>query len=217
MSQELLAPIKAFLGCETPQSWLQFATQDIETLLIDHANCEKKAAATALNLLFRYVERKELLTNLSQLAREELLHFEQVCEYMENMGIPYKHVPSSRYASSLRKQVRNEEPYRLVDILIIGAFIEARSCERFAALAPLLETQPETQELARYYRFLLKSESRHFEDYLALATQYFPDTEADLHARIAEIRECERELIESEDTEFRFHSGSPAPALRAGI
>mgnify|MGYP000952045808 CR=1 FL=1 len=216
MSQDLLTPIKAFLGCETPQAWLQRAVKEKAILLIDHANCEKKAAATALNLLFRYVERKELLSALSQLAREELLHFEQVCEYMEKMDVAYDYVPPSRYASSLRKSVRNEEPYKLIDTLIIGAFIEARSCERFAALAPWLDEIPEMQELARYYRFLLKSESRHFEDYLGLAKRYFPGTDEAFLKRVDEIRACERELIESEDTEFRFHSGSPAAGLSVG-
>lgn len=217
MSQDLLSPIKAFLGCDTPMEWLERAVNEKAILLIDHANCEKKAAATALNLLFRYVERKELLSALSQLAREELLHFEQVCEYMEKMGVAYDYVPPSRYASSLRKFVRNEEPWKLVDTLIIGAFIEARSCERFAALAPCIEKSAEMEELARYYRFLLKSESRHFEDYLSLAKRYFPGSDEEFAARVSEIREQEALLITTPDQDFRFHSGVPAQALSAGI
>ncbi len=217
MSNDLLAPIKEFLGCETPRAWLERAVNEKNILLIDHANCEKKAAATALNLLFRYVDRKELLSALSQLAREELLHFEQVCEHMEKLGVSYDFVPPSRYASQLRKAVRNEEPYKLIDTLIIGAFIEARSCERFAALAPCLEKDPSMEELARYYRFLLKSESRHFEDYLNLARLYFPGTAEEFNTRISEIREQEAFLIESLDNDFNFHSGVPAVGLSAGI
>ena len=217
MSSDLVAPIKAFLGSETPIAWLERARNEKAVLLIDHANCEKKAAATALTLLFRYTDRKELLPAMSQLAREELLHFEQVCEYMEKMGVNYDYVPPSRYAAGLRKIVRNEEPFKLVDTLMVGAFIEARSCERFAALAPYFETSEQTAELARYYRFLLKSESRHFEDYLNLARLYFPGSTAEFDARLQEIRTLETELIESPDHEFRFHSGSPAPDLSAGI
>ncbi len=209
MSTDLLAPIKAFLGCETPLAWLDRAINERNILLIDHANCEKKAAATALNLLFRYVDRKELLTALSQLAREELLHFEQVCEHMDKLGVPYDFVPPSRYASSLRKAVRNEEPHKLIDTLIIGAFIEARSCERFAALAPKLEQNPELEDLARYYRFLLKSESRHYEDYLGLAKLYFTGTADEFDRRVAEIRDIEATLIASPDRDFNFHSGVP--------
>lgn len=213
MSLEILAPIKAFLGCETPHAWLERAVREKNILLIDHANCEKKAAATALNLLFRYADRKELVPALSQLAREELLHFEQVCEHMEKLGVSYEHVPASRYASGLRKHVRNEEPRKLVDTLIVGAFIEARSCERFAALAPLLEKIPELEELARYYRFLLKSESRHFEDYLALAKLYFIGSNEEFEQRVAEIRDAEATLIASPDRDFNFHSGVPEAAL----
>lgn len=217
MSQDLLSPIKAFLGCETPIGWLERAVNEKAVLLIDHANCEKKAAATALNLLFRYVDRKELIPAMSQLAREELLHFEQVCEYMDKMGVAYDYVPPSRYASSLRKCVRNEEPYKLIDTLIIGAFIEARSCERFAALAPYLERDASTADLARYYRFLLKSESRHFEDYLNLAKTYFAGSEAEFNARVSEIRKKEQQLIQSPDEDFRFHSGLPVQAPSAEI
>jgi tRNA 2-(methylsulfanyl)-N6-isopentenyladenosine37 hydroxylase len=175
--------------------------QHPDILLIDHAHCEKKAASTALNLMFRYVDRPELLDALSQLAREELLHFEQVLQIMRQRDVQYDHLSPSRYAASLRKHMRNEEPGKLVDVLIIGALIEARSCERFAALAPFVD-----KELGRYYRFLLKSESRHFEDYLRLAELYAGE---DISARVAEFVALERELIETPDTEFRFHSGVP--------
>jgi tRNA-(ms[2]io[6]A)-hydroxylase len=197
-----ISAIREFLPCATPQAWIDWALQHPDILLIDHAHCEKKAASTALNLMFRYVDRPELLDALSQLAREELLHFEQVLQIMRQRDVQYDHLSPSRYAASLRKHMRNEEPGKLVDVLIIGALIEARSCERFAALAPFVD-----KELGRYYRFLLKSESRHFEDYLRLAELYAGE---DISARVAEFAALERELIETPDTEFRFHSGIPA-------
>ncbi|MCK5874023.1 MAG: tRNA-(ms[2]io[6]A)-hydroxylase [Alcanivoracaceae bacterium] len=196
-----ISAIREFLPCATPQAWIDWALQHPDILLIDHAHCEKKAASTALNLMFRYVDRPELLDALSQLAREELLHFEQVLQIMRQRDVQYDHLSPSRYAASLRKHMRNEEPGKLVDVLIIGALIEARSCERFAALAPFVD-----KELGRYYRFLLKSESRHFEDYLRLAELYAGE---DISARVAEFVALERELIETPDTEFRFHSGVP--------
>lgn len=202
-----LAPIHSFLGCTTPQAWLTAAPGHLDILLIDHAHCEKKAASTAMNLLFRYVDRPELLRKLSQLAREEMLHFEQVLDYMDKLGVSYDHLSPSRYANGLRQHIRTVEPQRLIDTLIIGAFIEARSCERFAALAPVLEEKAETRELARYYQFLLKSESRHFEDYLYLAQLY---SDEDIAERVAFYRGVEQDLIESEDSEFRFHSGIPS-------
>ena len=199
-----ISAIREFLPCATPQAWIDWALQHPDILLIDHAHCEKKAASTALNLMFRYVDRPELLDALSQLAREELLHFEQVLQIMRKRGVQYDHLSPSRYAAALRKHMRNEEPGKLVDVLIIGALIEARSCERFAALAPFVD-----KELGRYYRFLLKSESRHFEDYLRLAELYAGE---DIAARVAEFVALERELIETPDTEFRFHSGVPESA-----
>lgn len=197
-----ISAIQDFLACPTPTQWVEWALQHPETLLIDHAHCEKKAASTAINLMFRYVDRPELLDALSRLAREELLHFEQVLDIMRKRSVVYDHMTPSRYAGGMRQHMRTKEPERLIDILIIGAFIEARSCERFAALAPHVD-----EELGRYYKFLLKSESRHFEDYLTLAKLYTKD---DLSERIAFFREHEKLLVEGADTEFRFHAGVPA-------
>ncbi|MDT8428219.1 MAG: tRNA isopentenyl-2-thiomethyl-A-37 hydroxylase MiaE [Pseudomonadales bacterium] len=197
----MLAAIHQFLSCPTPPAWTQWALQNQEILLIDHANCEKKAAATAMNLLYRHVACTELLKKMSQLAREELLHFQQVVELMAARNISYRQLSASRYASSLREKIRKDHLGMLVDTLIVGAFVEARSCERFAALLPHLDT-----ELARFYRSLLRSEARHFEDYLMLARLY---AQGDISARINLFAEIERELIESEDQEFRFHSGVP--------
>lgn len=196
-----LEEIKAFLPCETPQAWIDEALKQQTIMLIDHAHCEKKAASTAMTLMFRYVDRPDLLKKMSRLAREELIHFEQVLSLMEQRGIEYDHMTPARYANGMRKIVRTYEPERLVDTLIVGAFIEARSCERFAKLAPYLD-----EELERFYRSLLKSEGRHYQDYLQLATDYAGHPIDD---RVAEFREIERALIEDEDEEFRFHSGVP--------
>lgn len=200
----VLAEINEFLGCPTPDAWIQEALNNQETLLIDHANCEKKAATTAMNLLYKHIDRDDLLKKMSQLAREELLHFEQVVAIMKERGITYRHVSSSRYAAALRDEVRKGVAEELIDVLIIGAFIEARSCERFAKLAPFLD-----DKLAKFYRSLLRSEGRHYQDYLSLAAQY---SRTPIAERIAEFRELERSLIESPDPEFRFHSGIPVAA-----
>ncbi|MBA2777615.1 tRNA-(ms[2]io[6]A)-hydroxylase [Billgrantia kenyensis] len=199
---ELPSGLLDFLRCPTPDTWLQWALENPELLLIDHAQCEKKAASTAMSLLYRYVDQPLLMTKMSQLAREELLHFEQVVKLMEARGIAYRHLSASRYAEGLRRHVRPQEPERLVDILIIGAFIEARSCERFARLIPHLDP-----ELARFYRSLVKSEGRHYEDYLMLAQHLSP---APIDKRVDFFAECEAQLIVTPDTAFRFHSGVPA-------
>lgn len=190
----------AFLRRATPDAWVQQALQHPEELLIDHANCEKKAASTALNLMFRYIDKPDLLQKMSRLAREELRHFEQVIALMGKRGIAYRGLSASHYAQRLRQHVRTVEPGRLVDTLIVGAFIEARSCERFAKLAPHLDA-----ELGEFYRSLLKSEARHYQDYLKLARAYADES---IDERVAFFAEVESQAIIENDTEFRFHSGA---------
>ncbi|WP_312080244.1 tRNA-(ms[2]io[6]A)-hydroxylase [Acinetobacter schindleri] len=209
---ELMKPVIGFLGCETPKAWLDEALQNLEILMQDHANCEKKAASTAMNLMFRYSFFVDLQVKLAQLVREEMLHYEQVLEFMNKRGQQWTGLSAGRYAGGLRKEIRTYEPEALIDVLVIGAFVEARSCERFYALAPHVD-----EELGRYYRYLLKSESRHFEDYLALAmdvakTAKLKNPKEDIQARIEHIREVEKNLILSPDEMFRFHSGVPVKA-----
>ena len=191
-----------FLPCQSPEAWVNWAIENQTLLLNDHAHCEKKAASTAMSLMYRYVDRDNLLHKMSRLAREELLHFEQVHKLMRKRGIAYEHLTASRYADGMRKHIRTHEPARLVDTLIIGAFVEARSCERFAILAPHLD-----EELSKFYVSLLKSEARHFEDYLELAQEYANEAIDD---RVAFFRELERQLITEPDVEFRVHSGPPS-------
>lgn len=197
-----LPDIPHFLACSTPGAWVEAALADQETLLIDHKNNEFKAASTAMALIAKYNQQLDLINFMSRLAREELVHHEQVLRIMKKRRIDLRPVSASRYASGLRKLVRSHEPHKLVDTLVVGAFIEARSCERFEALVPHLD-----EELGKFYGGLLKSEARHFQGYLKLAYQY--GEARDVDAVVARVREAERELIESPDTEFRFHSGVP--------
>lgn len=195
--------IKQFLGAATPPEWIAAAAADLPLILVDHAHCEKKAASSAINLLFRYPERPLLVNRMSRLAREELRHFEQVLKLMAKRDIAYRHLTPSRYAEGLRKHARTHEPVRLVDILIIGAFIEARSCERFEMLAPALEDR----EVADFYLGLRESESRHFRHYLELAEEAAGE---DISARVEFFRGVEVKLNCATDEELRFHSGPPS-------
>ena len=209
---ELMQPVIAFLGCETPKAWLDEALNNLPLLMQDHANCEKKAAGTAMNLMFRYSFFTDLQVKLAQLVREEMLHYEQVLEFMTKRGQKWEGLSAGRYAGGLRKEIRTYEPEALIDVMVIGAFVEARSCERFYALAPLVD-----DELGKYYRYLLKSESRHYEDYLTLALDVaksakLKDPEENIQQRIEYIREVEKNLILEPDALFRFHSGVPASA-----
>lgn len=198
-----LSPIYEFLGARTSTSWVEAALANLPLIIQDHANCEKKAAGTAMNLIFRYEFSYELQRKLAQLIREEMLHYEQVLGIMNDRGQAWEYLSAGRYAKGMLKHKRTYEPAAMVDVLIIGAFIEARSCERFAALAEVIDDE----RLAKYYRYLLKSESRHFEDYLALAQSL---SEESIDERVALFKAVEAELITSPDPELRFHSGTPA-------
>lgn len=198
-----LTELLDFLPCRTPDAWVQAALAQQDILLLDHRNCELKAAAAAMSLIARYGQDAELSAALSKLAREELVHHEQVLRWLKRRGVALRPLTASRYASGLRAAVRTHEPAKLVDTLIVGAFIEARSCERFAAIAPHLD-----DELATFYTGLLQSESRHYQGYLRFAQRF--GEARDVERSIQRIRQVEQDLIESPDPEFRFHSGRPA-------
>lgn len=197
--------IAEFLETPTPDSWLDEACKRLPEMLLDHANCELKAASTALGFLYRYPERTALAQRMSRLAREELRHFEQVRSIMDDMEIPFERLSASRYAGGLRDAARHEEPYKLLDLLLIGALIEARSCERFAKIAPRLP-----ERLGKFYGGLLASEARHFEHYIAFAKSECGVDEAEIDARLNELKTIEAALVTAPDSEFRFHSGTPA-------
>jgi len=144
---------------------------------------------------------QDLIDKMVLLIKEEIHHFYQVLEIMTNRSIPYENISAGRYAKGMMKHVKTHEPETLIDKLICGAYIEARSCERFAKLAPHLD-----DELNNFYVSLLRSEARHYQDYLALAEQI---AGKDISARVKFFGEVEAKLIASEDEDFKFHSGAP--------
>ncbi len=193
--------LENFLNVKTPLEWLEYAQQHVPLLLVDHAHCERKAAATAIGLINRYCGNLDLITKMSKLAREELRHFEQVLKIIEARGERFYHLSAGCYAGALHKHVIAHEPKKLVDTCIVGAFIEARSCERFRLLSTVLE-----QDVAGFYHKLHAAEERHFLMYLTLAQQFATH---DITTRIEFFASREAELIMQPDSEFRFHSGIP--------
>lgn len=184
----------------TPPAWVEAASAGWRELLNDHAQCEKKAASTALALMFTYPEDRPLATALSRLAREELRHFEQVQKLMTTLGVPFERQRPGRYAAGLRAVLRTADPGRKLDLLLTGALIEARSCERFRLLAPCL---PEA--VGGFYAQLARSEARHFEQYLELAQEAAPEW----RQRLRELAGHEARLATEPDAQLRFHSGPP--------
>ncbi|HEX6995385.1 MAG TPA: tRNA-(ms[2]io[6]A)-hydroxylase [Gammaproteobacteria bacterium] len=196
------------LLASTPAAWVDYAVEHWPALLVDHANCEKKAASTALSLMFTYPEDRTLTGTMSRLAREELRHFEQVQRLMDKLGVPAVRQRPGRYAAGLRAAMRTVEPQRKLDVLLVGALIEARSAERFRLLVPRLP-----EPVAELYATLERSEARHFELYLDLARR--ADTsegKVESERRLAALAGREAELATEPDRVFRFHSGAPTGA-----
>lgn len=158
------------LAAPTDPAWAARVLADLDEVLIDHAHCEKKAASSAVRLLFRYPERTALLAPLSQLAREELAHFEEVLRHLERRGVAFRHQVPSPYAEGLLSAVRRDEPGRLLDLLLVHGLIEARSCERLGLLADAAADPA----LASLWRGLLASEARHHQAFAMLAAEVAP-------------------------------------------
>jgi tRNA-(ms[2]io[6]A)-hydroxylase len=189
----------SILRAPTPPAWVADALDHVPELLQDHANCEKKAASTAVALMFAYPEDRALAAALSRLAREELRHFEQVVRAMAALEVPYVRQRPGRYAQRLRSTVASCDPGRKLDLLLTGALIEARSAERFALLAPRLPPP-----LARLYADLAAAEARHYTLYLGFARDTAPQGWA---TRLAALALYEAELATEPDVTLRFHSG----------
>jgi len=192
------------LRVPTPAAWVARACASADLLLIDHANCEKKAASTALALMFAYAEDLELTDKMSRLAREELRHYEQVAKLIRSMKVAPQRLAPGRYAERLRRLVAKTEPQREVDLMICGAFIEARSCERFAALGEAIGGP-----LGGLFQGLHNAEARHYRVYLDLARRAAKRAGVVLEARVEQFAALEAELITLPDPVFRFHSGPP--------
>ena len=191
------------LASSTDPGWASAVAADLPTLLLDHAHCEKKAASTAINLIFRYQDHASLMVPLSALAREELEHFELVIGIMAERGHAFGPLGPSPYASALYRGARKEEPMRLLDTLLVCALIEARSCERMQCLAEGL-VDP---ELAALYQGLLASEARHHATYVDLAIPTF-GKEATL-ARLEALADHEAAVLTTMPREVRMHSLAP--------
>ena len=189
-----------FLQTPTSSAWVEQAIAHLDTVLLDHSHCERKAAGVALNLMCRYPSSAQLVRSLTAIAQEELSHFELVNQWLERRQIPLQPLSPPPYGAGLSKQVRREEPLRMLDSLLVAALIEARSHERLGLLA----THCPDADLAQFYRSLMASEARHYGAYWILATTYFDrDT---VKARLEALAAVESELLSTLHPEPRVHS-----------
>jgi tRNA 2-(methylsulfanyl)-N6-isopentenyladenosine37 hydroxylase len=188
------------LASATDPTWVERALAGLDEVLIDHAHCEKKAASTAVSLLFRYPDQTHLLGPLASLAGEELEHFQQVLDLLARLSIDFRRQVPSGYAADLLAAVRREEPARAVDTFLCLSLIEARSCERMKLLADAL-TEGAIRDL---YTGLLACEARHHRTYVALASELA--TGEDVRARLASLAAHEARVLAAQPAMARLHS-----------
>ena len=188
------------LQSESSSRWLDQVESHLDEILVDHAHCERKAAGTALNLLFSYVENEPLCREMTEIVNEELEHFQQVLDLLKERGIPFRRLKPANYAGQLKDLVRNNEPQRAVDRLLVASLIEARSCERF----DLLRRHVSDQQLAHFYDSLFEAEARHHRTYVRLAEDY--ESPAVVRERLKELAREEAQIIEQGDSLPRMHS-----------
>ncbi len=188
------------LQAETSERWLEQVDQHLDEILIDHAHCEKKAAGTAMNLIFAYVEHEELCREMVEIVNEELEHFELVLDLLKSRGIAFRRLKPSNYGRLLNDLVRKLEPQRAIDRLLVAGLIEARSCERFN----LLRKHIEDAELADFYGGLFESEARHHATYVRLAHSF--GSNETIEQRLGELSAAESEIITEGDVLPRMHS-----------
>jgi len=190
------------LAGETRKTWIDEALLDLSGVLLDHAHCEKKAASTAVSFIFRYPEFTHMIRPLSELAREELRHFEQVLTFMERRNIEFVRQIPSTYAKKLMKHCRKEEPERMLDLMICASLIEARSCERMRILSEALIDQD--PKLAQFYRGLLACEARHHQIYLDLIQPMYDKNE--VSTRLEYLAQKEQDIVDIPGDLARMHS-----------
>lgn len=200
MSHSTTLPTIKFLQQPTSQAWIDQAIANLDIILLDHSHCERKAAGVALNLMFRYPSSAKLVRTLTTIAQEELEHFEQVNQWLDQRGIALAPLAPPPYAAGLRAKIRPQEPDRMLDSLLVSGLIEARSHERLGLLA---QHCPEP-DLAKFYRGLMASEARHYGIYWTLATTYF-DRDV-VTQRLQELAAAESELLSTLHPEPRIHS-----------
>ncbi len=199
MSLSVTIKIK-ILQQPTSMAWVEQAIANLDTILLDHSHCERKAAGVAINLMFRYPSYQKLVRQLTAIAKEELEHFEQVNQWLEKRNILLAPLNSPPYGAKLKAQIRHQEPERLLDSLLVSALIEARSHERLGLLG---QHCPEP-ELAKFYRGLMASEARHYGMYWLLANEYCEREIVD--QRLSEIAKVESEILATLHFQPRIHS-----------
>jgi tRNA-(ms[2]io[6]A)-hydroxylase len=188
------------LKVPTDARWVDEALRDVDAVLADHAHCEMKAASNALSLAARHPGDATLARALTDLAREEIEHFQRVLALLVERGVTLGPPPVDVYAAELRRAA-NELPREaspaapLVDRLLVGALIEARSCERFKLLAEATAGEPAHRSLHALWNELLAAEARHYRTFVDLAERAAGGDRAAVLARLERIARAEGDIV----------------------
>lgn len=170
-------------------AWVEAARNDLDRVLLDHAHCEKKAALNAMSMVSRYPAYETLVRQMIEVAQEEMEHFGRVYEFIRRRGIHLERDPGDPYVQALHNQARKNEPARMLDLLLVAALVEARSCERFSILSHTINDE----ELRGFYESLLASEAGHYRMFVDLAREYYPEPE--VRARLDELSQIEADIV----------------------
>ncbi|HET6585439.1 MAG TPA: tRNA isopentenyl-2-thiomethyl-A-37 hydroxylase MiaE [Nannocystaceae bacterium] len=203
------------LGSRTDPSWGDRALAHLDDVLLDHAHCEKRAASTAIGLVFRYPQHPLLALPLARLAREELEHFERVVGHVRRRGRDFGRSTASPYAAALVGGIATSEPVRAVETLLACALIEARSCDRMQSLAHAFDRARRAgaeidEDLRELYHDLLACEARHHHEYVELARELGVLARADVDSRLERLAAHEARVIADAPTLARLHAEMPA-------
>ena len=188
------------LKVPTDAAWAEEAMRDVDAVLVDHAHCEMKAASNALSLMTRHPGDAELVSALADVAREEIEHFQRVLAVLVARGVALGPPPVDAYAAELRRATK-ELPHRqgetalLVDRLLVGALIEARSCERFKLLAEATAGKPEHAALHSLWNELLAAEARHYRTFVDLAARAAGHDRDAVLARLDRLARLEGDIV----------------------
>ncbi len=174
-----MAKIILMLGLKLPTDprWVNLVESNIAEILTDHAWCEQKATSNAISLIVSYPENAEMVTVLSEIAQEEMLHFKQVHDLIQKRGYKFGAKRKDDYVNELITIVRTgaTRDIVLLDKLLFAAMIEARSCERFKMLSEKINDK----ELSQFYYHLMVSEALHYTTFIKLARTYVPHLDVD--------------------------------------
>jgi tRNA-(ms[2]io[6]A)-hydroxylase len=184
----------------TDEGWFDRIEPHLNTVLLDHAHLEKRAASAAMSMMFRYTDKPDLARALAEVVHEEIEHFTQMLDILADRGVAYENIEPASYAGRLMKKTARKDPDALLDKLLVSSLIEARSCERFKILSERIEAA----ELAEFYRELMVSEARHHTLYTGIARQLFPEDRVD--QRLEELAQLEWDAIRQSTEAPRLHS-----------